>query len=263
MNDGLLSIGQFARLVRLSAKQLRAYADLGLLRPARVDPASGYRYYRPEQAREALSIALLRSLDVPLGTIGEVLEGRDPAAALAGVRDRLDDELARRRRALTALDRILADGLPTAEVTLRRVEPERVAVVRGVAGSPRDVGRTTAACVAALRALMGGRTGRLTGVLPVELGESVPVTVAAPLPAGCAAPTGLTADVLPGGLFATTVHTGPYDQIVLTSHAALARCLERGHRPDGPLREVYLTDPATTEPGGLVTELLIPLEEPL
>ncbi|GAB2596328.1 MerR family transcriptional regulator [Streptomyces capparidis] len=261
MNDDLLPIGRFARLVRLSVKQLRSYADLGLLVPARVDPATGYRYYRPEQARQAMSIGLLRSLDVPLGTIGEVLAGQEPARALAEVRDRLDDELARRRRALAALERILADGLPSTEVTLRREEPLRVAAVRDVADGPRDIGRVTSGCVARLLAALGEPPVRLTGLFPVELGDAVPVAVAAALPGGRAAPQGTTVDLLPGGLFAAAIHIGPYDQIFLTAHALLAWCLERGHDLGGPLREGYLTDPATTDPGRLVTELLIPVKE--
>jgi len=39
----LLTIGAFARASRLSPKALRLYDELGLLRPAEVDPASGYR----------------------------------------------------------------------------------------------------------------------------------------------------------------------------------------------------------------------------
>ncbi|MDX3111783.1 MerR family transcriptional regulator, partial [Nonomuraea angiospora] len=73
VDEELLPIGQFARLGRLSVKQLRHYDELGLLRPARVDAVTGYRYYRASQARVALSIALLRSLDVPLAVVGEVL----------------------------------------------------------------------------------------------------------------------------------------------------------------------------------------------
>jgi len=89
-DDHLLSIGQFARVARLSVKQLRHYADLGLLPPARVDPATGYRYYRVEQARDALTVGLLRSLDVPLPAVTEVLRGEPgtTTAALASVRDR-------------------------------------------------------------------------------------------------------------------------------------------------------------------------------
>lgn len=40
----LLSIGRFARISGLTVKALRHYDDVGLLRPARVDDATGYRY---------------------------------------------------------------------------------------------------------------------------------------------------------------------------------------------------------------------------
>lgn|SRR5512132_2731719 len=69
MDHELLATGQFARLCRLSMKQLRHYDELGLLRLAQVDPNTGYRYYRADQARAAVSIALLRSLDVPLAQL--------------------------------------------------------------------------------------------------------------------------------------------------------------------------------------------------
>ncbi|ADI06966.1 putative transcriptional regulator, MerR family protein [Streptomyces bingchenggensis BCW-1] len=291
-DDDPLSIGQFARLVRLSVKQLRHYADLGLLPPARVDPDTGYRYYRADQARDAMSIGLLRSLDVPLAAIKDVLSGQDPARALGDVRDRLDDELARRRRSLAALERILAGGLPTAEVTLRREEPQRVAVVRDVADSPEDIGRVTGACVGRLLALLAagehaergergvqgppeagppweGQPGkkppgeglRLVGLFPVDMGEYIPITITAALPEGRPAPPGTTVDLLPGGTFACATHTGAYDQISLTAHALVAWCVERGHAPTGPIRELYLNDPAVTAPDHLVTQLLIPLEE--
>ncbi|UKY51935.1 MerR family transcriptional regulator [Streptomyces inhibens] len=263
MNDErLLSIGQFARLARLSVKQLRHYADLGLLPPARVDPGTGYRSCRADQARDALSIGLLRSLDVPLAAIGEVLRGPDAARVLAEVRDRLDDELARRRQTLAALEQVLAKGLPSAEVTLRHEEPQRVAVLRDTARSPQDIGRVTGGCVAGLLPLLEhDRAVRLTGLFPVELDGHIPVTIAAALPDGRPVPAGATGDLLPGGLFACATHTGPYGHIALTAHALLAWCAERGHRLTGPFREVYLNDPATTPPERLLTELLIPLEE--
>ncbi|MGW2218150.1 MerR family DNA-binding transcriptional regulator, partial [Nonomuraea sp. NPDC001684] len=42
VDEDLLPIGQFARLGRLSVKQLRHYDELGLLRPAYVDEVTGY-----------------------------------------------------------------------------------------------------------------------------------------------------------------------------------------------------------------------------
>ncbi|MFI1723054.1 MerR family transcriptional regulator [Streptomyces sp. NPDC020489] len=74
MTDDLLTIGAFAARSRLSAKALRLYDRLGLLSPAHVDEASGYRYYRAEQAERARLVALLRQLDMPLARIAEVVE---------------------------------------------------------------------------------------------------------------------------------------------------------------------------------------------
>ena len=62
----LLSIGEFARLSRLSAKALRRYDELDLLRPERVDPDSGYRWYAAGQLEQARLIAALRRIGVPL-----------------------------------------------------------------------------------------------------------------------------------------------------------------------------------------------------
>jgi hypothetical protein len=57
MDEALLPIGQFARLGRLSIKQLRHHDELGLLVPAYVDEHTGYRYHRHEQARCAVDRA--------------------------------------------------------------------------------------------------------------------------------------------------------------------------------------------------------------
>src|SRR5262245_62034308 len=74
-NDELLSIGRFAQVTGLTAKALRHYDVLGLLRPAYVDDFSGYRWYSLEQARDAVAIRRLRSFELPLDEIAEVLLG--------------------------------------------------------------------------------------------------------------------------------------------------------------------------------------------
>ncbi|MEU6068625.1 MerR family transcriptional regulator [Streptomyces sp. NPDC047082] len=81
MDDELLTIGAFAARTRLSAKALRLYDRLGLLSPARVDEASGYRYYRADQVERARLVALLRQLDMPLARIAEVVEADGAEAA--------------------------------------------------------------------------------------------------------------------------------------------------------------------------------------
>ncbi|GAA2775991.1 MerR family transcriptional regulator [Nonomuraea dietziae] len=258
----LLPIGQFARLSRLSVKQLRHYADLGLLPPAHVDDDTGYRYYHPSQARQAMSIGLLRSLDVPLAVIAQVLSGT--AGALGQVRDDLDSELRRRRRTLAALEKVMADGLPSAQVRMVEESARLVAVTSEQAADDLDVGRATSACVARLLAArlqhahLQQAAPRLIGLFPVDLNEPLTVEVALESDAPV---TGTTSRLLPGGRFAQATHIGPYDQISLTAHALLSWCAERNHPVHGPLREVYASDPATTPADQLITHLQIPLEE--
>ncbi|MEU6716544.1 MerR family transcriptional regulator [Nonomuraea sp. NPDC046802] len=257
MEEDLLPIGQFARLGRLSVKQLRHYDELGLLRPAYVDAETGYRYYRASQARTALSIGLLRSLDVPLAVIGEVLAGSPQA--LEAVRDGLEAELARRRRTLASLERVMAEGLPSARVRVVREPPRRAAVVRERADGLQDVSRATSAAAARLVDAWQGAPLELIGLFPVDVDEAFEVEVAAVLETG-PAPAGQVR-VLPGGAFACATHVGPYEQMSLTAHAVLAWCAERRLPARGRLREVYVSDPAVTCPDALVTHVMVALEE--
>ena len=80
----LVSIGDFARLSRLSPRALRLYDEMGLLTPARVDAGSGYRWYRSDQVDQARLIAALRHLGVPLARINAITS-LDPAAAAANL----------------------------------------------------------------------------------------------------------------------------------------------------------------------------------
>ncbi|MFT7838426.1 MerR family transcriptional regulator [Saccharothrix sp. BKS2] len=70
----LLTIGGFARSSGLTTSALRFYADSGLVEPASVDQASGYRYYAPDQVERAVMIRRLREIDMPLELIAEVLD---------------------------------------------------------------------------------------------------------------------------------------------------------------------------------------------
>ena len=75
-----LSIGEFSARSRLSPKALRLYQELGLLKPAAVDPDTGYRSYEVAQLERAHLIALLRQIALPLAEIKAIL-ALEPAAA--------------------------------------------------------------------------------------------------------------------------------------------------------------------------------------
>ena len=105
-----MSIGEFARLTRLSPKALRLYDGLGLLSPARVDELSGYRYYEDAQLQQARLIATLRQVGVPLTTVKEllVLDPAEMAEQVTGFWQGAETRHASQRQLVTALAAVLA-----------------------------------------------------------------------------------------------------------------------------------------------------------
>ncbi|MFE2164568.1 MerR family transcriptional regulator [Streptomyces sp. NPDC059447] len=266
MHDELLTIGRFARLCRLSVKQLRHYDDMGLLTPVRVGVGSGYRYYAPEQARDALTIALLREMDLPLAVIAQALaaEPERRTELLRAERDRLAERISRDQVRLGMLERLAEGGLPGYEVTLGREPERRLMVVRAVC-APAEIGTTVEECLSRLLPVLGGRDipwePPLWGLYPLDLEERMEIAVGAQTPQGVGVP-GLECEVLSGGLVAETVHIGPYAQLPLAYNALFSAVHERGLRPaSAPVREAYLVGPEEAPEEELMTRLIIPVQE--
>src|SRR5215831_1995384 len=109
----LVPIGRFARLAGLTVPQLRHYDQRGILVPARRPRRSGYRYYSEAQTAAARVIALLRSIDVPLCDIQELLAAPEPERVrrvFAEHRLRVERRLGEARAALEEIDRIIREG---------------------------------------------------------------------------------------------------------------------------------------------------------
>ena len=70
----MFRIGEFSRIARVSARLLRYYDELGLLKPGVVDRASGYRYYTSAQLQRLNRILVLRDLGLTLEQIGGVID---------------------------------------------------------------------------------------------------------------------------------------------------------------------------------------------
>jgi len=115
----LLTIGAFARRCGLTASALRFYADSGLVRPVRVDDASGYRYYSPGQVAEALLVRQLREIGLPLERVAAVLAAdRDEATRI--VDDHVASLTSQARAARTTATELKASlgGAPSAPSVL-------------------------------------------------------------------------------------------------------------------------------------------------
>jgi DNA-binding transcriptional MerR regulator len=115
--DNLLTVGLMARRSGLTPKALRHYDRIGLLRPAHVDRATGYRLYHREQVAEAGLVQLLRSLDLPLEQVRVAITAwkAGDAAVIDDLirqhRRRLDARLTRLRGALHQIDHLLSEGV--------------------------------------------------------------------------------------------------------------------------------------------------------
>lgn len=73
----MLSIGEFSNICRVSAKTLRYYAEIGLLKPSEVNPENGYRYYAIEQLEKMLFINRLKAYSFSLDEIKEILQSKE------------------------------------------------------------------------------------------------------------------------------------------------------------------------------------------
>jgi DNA polymerase-3 subunit beta len=104
-------IGKVARASGLSVSALRFYDGAGVLVPAEVDPATGYRRYADDQVRAARLIAGLRRVGMPVAEIARAVHDLgDPDAVrrrLDQHRHRLEDGLADAKRELLRIHALL------------------------------------------------------------------------------------------------------------------------------------------------------------
>lgn len=111
MESDLRSIGEMARACGLTVSALRFYDRVGVLVPAVVDPATGYRRYAEHQIRPARLLAGLRRVGMPLADIARVLGQLPDTAAVRGLLNvhlrRLEDGLADARRELSRIHALL------------------------------------------------------------------------------------------------------------------------------------------------------------
>jgi DNA-binding transcriptional MerR regulator len=70
----MFRIGEFSQIARVSGRLLRYYDSLGLLKPLRIDPATGYRYYSADQLPRLNRILALKELGLSLDQIAKMVD---------------------------------------------------------------------------------------------------------------------------------------------------------------------------------------------
>ncbi|MFF8956935.1 MerR family transcriptional regulator [Streptomyces sp. NPDC014894] len=273
----MFTIGDFARHGRVSPRMLRHYDALGLLRPERTDPFTGYRYYAGAQLARLNRIIALKDLGFTLEQVRRILQDRVSTEELRGMlvlrRAELEEAVAASAARLgqveARLRSIESEGrMASDDVTLKSVPAVRVAELSAVADSyePGDVSRVIGPLYDTLFERLEAAGVRPSGP-GIAYYEAAPrgegaILVHAAVTVGSALRPG------PGAGFevvdlpaveraATIVHRGPMDEVLPTAQT-LARWIDAGgHKAVGYGREVTLECP---EDRSLwVTELQEPL----
>src|SRR4051794_37639357 len=242
-----LSIGDFSRMTYLSVKALRHYHDVGVLEPAEVDPATGYRFYSPRQVGPAQTVRRLRDLGMPLDAVREVLRAPDAGArdaALVAHLRRMEEELARTQQTVASL-RTLLQQTPSPPAVERREIPATpaLAIQEQVSGDDA-VAWWMGAFTLLHRLARGVRTGADGALFSGEFFENDEGVVTAFVPVDGPARTPLPPRarevVVPGSTAAVAVHDGPFGDLDRTYGALGTWVLDRAAGADGPIREHYL-----------------------
>lgn len=263
----LMPIGRFSNACRLSVKALRHYDDVDLLKPAFIDPDNGYRYYGPEQARDAVLIAMLRSLDIPLATIRSLLHADSDALRrlLENERNRIAGELAKQQQVLSSIERIAREGdLVPYDIGVR-VEPDyRLATMRCRTNAERMVDESSELMYRLFDELARAGAEQRDPCMCINQSpdKSGGIVVHACVGVSAGVNFGESVEVMDvsGGPVAWLTHTGAYEELGIAYHALSAWAQERGHEQRDALREIYLNDPADTPTVALQTEVMLPIK---
>jgi DNA-binding transcriptional MerR regulator len=253
---------------------LRHYDATGLLRPAQVDPLSGYRHYAAAQLARLNRIIALKELGLTLQQVQQILDeqvGTDELRAMLRLR-RVELEAAMTQAAArlvqveARLRAIESEGqMPTDDVVLKTVPTVRVAELTATADSFEPEAITPV--IGPLYEELFRRLDA-AGIVPTGPGvahyEDAPegggrilvhaaVQVAAPLQQGEVQVRDLPALEQA----ATIVHRGSMDTVLHTGQT-LARWIDaNGYRSGGYPREVNLECPE--DRADWVTELQLPV----
>jgi DNA-binding transcriptional MerR regulator len=273
-NEAMFTIGEFARMTRLTAKALRIYDDTGLLRPAEVDRSSGYRRYRADQLQTARLIGLLRAADVGLAEIARVLADIDVDTDLAS--DRLEDYLrdieahhsSRRVLILHIQALIRHKESPMFDIQTRHVPARRVmSMQRRVHAHETDV-FVSEAKVAFVAHLAGSEpTGPFTlifhGIVDNESDGPIEAILGCPQNVAPTDVIGIRTEPAHDEAFTTITKSQWSYPAILAAYDAVACSPEAKARPGSRLscREVYLAEPEAVGADDPLCDIAFPLSQ--
>ncbi|MCK6585417.1 MAG: helix-turn-helix domain-containing protein [Anaerolineales bacterium] len=130
----MLKIGEFSRLSQVTIKTLHHYDELGLLKPAQIDPITNYRFYTVEQLPRIHRIVALKEMGLSLEQIGILLEKELPTEEMRGMlrmqQAQIQQQVNEAQRQLAMVEFRLRmieaeSNFPELDVVMKRLVPMR------------------------------------------------------------------------------------------------------------------------------------------
>lgn len=261
----MLTIGEFSRLGRVSARMLRHYDALGLLCPEQVGE-NGYRYYKQEQLEPLLRIQRFQGYGFSLAQVRELLKLSEEELLVRLHRRRLDAhyeiyQMQERLRQLEA-DILRMEGTSMSESKYDVIlMPDPAQTVFGI----RRTVPVTAFHDLFQELFREIKQRGMKQAGPIQMlyhseefdYENADVEVQAVVEPGPG-----TAQKPAYATCATVIHKGPYEGIP-DAYEALAAWMAQHpeYRICGPAIDRYLNDPDSTPPEELAMGVLFPVEK--
>jgi DNA-binding transcriptional MerR regulator len=268
----LLTIGEFAHQTRLTAKALRIYDEIGLLRPAEVGPANGHRRYSASQVRVARLIGMLRGADMGLAEIGLLLADldRDRELATARLERHLTELEARhisRRFLIRHVHAILREeDQPMFPIQTRHVPVQRVMSIQRRLRAPETDAFIEEAKAAFAGHLAGAApAGPFTlifhGVVDHDSDGPLEAVLGCPDDVQVTDQIGIRTEPAHDEAFTTITKAQWAYPAILAAYDAVACSPEVSARPRGRLscREVYVAEPQAIGDDDLICDIAYPL----
>jgi DNA-binding transcriptional MerR regulator len=269
----MFKISEFSQLGQVSIKTLRYYDQLGLLKPARSDPYTGYRYYTADQLLRLNRILAFKDLGFTLEQIVHLLDERIPPEQIRGmfrlkqaeIQTLIEEEQARLSRIEGRLHQIESEGkMPSHEIVLKQVESQRVASIR-TSASPSSIPQL----FEQLDLYLQKQGIRSVATLPhlvlwhgcEECEDATDLEVACPVTQTIAPCSDIVIRTLPEATRAASILHQCQPQSICCASTDLAIWIEENGYlvpPDQPRREVYLS---REEGPFYIAEVQIPVEK--
>jgi len=270
-------IGEFSKISRVSKRLLHYYDEIGLLKPAHIDPQTGYRYYSAKQLPRLNRILALKELGLTLDSIAGMMQADVSDEEIHGmlllkkaeVEQTVLEEVQRLRRIEARLQQNQRSD-EALDVVVKSIPAQLFLSIRAVIPSPEEMLQLVEQVQRVLPSRVDPRVlCPFAGVVytdgftlrnnDVEFGYILKKPVEEPI--ALSEEYVLRMHELPAiQTMATAVQTGGPD-LVFVALGRIAQWIEaNGYRIAGPYREIGVELPGSAPFDEMIIEVQMPLE---